>query len=53
MPDSEILNKVDIRLACLSIVRVEETVRMAVALFENKIPFQLSDAVEIVHMVKR
>ena len=34
-----------------SIVRIEETVRMAVALFDNKIPFQLSDAEEIVRMV--
>jgi hypothetical protein len=48
---SEVLNKWDIRLAGSSIVRVEETVRMAVALFENKIPFQLSDAEEIVRMV--
>jgi len=38
-------------LAGSSIVRVEETVRMAVAFYENKIPFELRDAVEIVRMV--
>lgn len=38
-------------LAGPSIVRVEETVRMAVALNENKIPFELRDADEIIHMV--
>jgi len=38
-------------LAGSSIVRVEETVRMAVALFENKITFALRDADEIVRMV--
>jgi hypothetical protein len=30
---------------------VEETVRMAVALYENHIPFELSDAEEIVNMI--
>ena len=34
-----------------SIVRVAETVRMAVALFDNKIPFELRDAEEIVRMI--
>lgn len=34
-----------------SFVRVAETVRMVVALFENKIPFELRDADEIVRMV--
>jgi len=38
-------------LAGSSIVRVEETVRMAVAFYENKIPFELQDADEIVRMV--
>jgi hypothetical protein len=38
-------------LAGSSIVRVEETVRMAVTLYENKIPFELRDAEEIVRMV--
>jgi hypothetical protein len=38
-------------LAGSSIVRVEETVRMAVALYENRIPFELRDAQEIVRMV--
>lgn len=40
-----------VRLAGSSIVRVEETARMSVALFENKIPFELSDSDEIVRMV--
>jgi hypothetical protein len=48
---SEAQNGWDVRLAGSSISRVEETVRMAVALFENKIPFQLSEAEEIVRMV--
>jgi len=48
---SEIPDKWAIRLAGSSIVRVEETVRMAVALFENHIPFQLNDMEEIVRMV--
>jgi hypothetical protein len=38
-------------LAGSSIVRVEETVRMAVAMYENEIPFELRDADEIVRMV--
>jgi hypothetical protein len=48
---SEVENNWALRLAGSSIFRVEETVRMAVALFDNKIPFQLSDAEEIVRMV--
>ena len=40
-----------VRLAGSSIVRVEETVRMAIALYENNIPFELSDAEQIVDMV--
>jgi hypothetical protein len=39
-------------LAGSSIVRVEETVRMALVLHENKIPFELTDEEEIVRMVK-
>ena len=39
------------RLAGSSIVRVEETVRMALVLHENKIPFELTDDEEIVRMV--
>ena len=38
-------------LAGSSLARVEETVRMAVALYENGIPFELRDAEEIVRMV--
>ena len=41
----------DIRLAGSSIGRVEETVRMAIALYENNIPFELSNAEEIVQMI--
>ena len=48
---SEVDNKWNIRLEGSSIGRVEETVRMAVALCENSIPFQLSDAEEIVRMI--
>jgi hypothetical protein len=48
---SEVKNKWDICLAGSSIGRVEETVRMAVALHGNKIPFRLRDAEEIVRMV--
>lgn len=48
---SEIENKWVLILEGSSIGRVEETVRMAVALFENKMPFQLRDAEEIVSMV--
>lgn len=40
-----------IRLAGSSIGRVEETVRMAVALYQNNIPFDLSDAEQIASMV--
>ena len=43
--------KWSIRLAGSGISRVEETVRMAVALYENNIPFELSDAEEIVNMI--
>jgi len=48
---SEAQNGWDLRLAGSSISRVEETARMVVALFENKISFQLSEAEEIVRMV--
>lgn len=48
---SEVDNIWGIQLAGSSIVRVEETVRMAVALHENNIPFKLRDADEIVRMV--
>ncbi len=48
---SEVDNKWGIWLAGSSIVRVEETVRMAFALHENNIPFILRDADEIVRMV--
>lgn len=41
-----------LRLAGSSRVRVAETVRMAVALAEKKIPFILSDANEILRMIK-
>jgi hypothetical protein len=40
-----------IRLAGSSIMRVEETARMAVALYQNNIPFELSDAEQIANMV--
>jgi hypothetical protein len=40
-----------VRLAGSSIGRVEETVRIAVALYENKIPFELTAAEEIVAIV--
>lgn len=48
---SENAGKWAVRLAGSSIVRVEETVRMAIALYENKIPFELSNAEQIVDMV--
>jgi len=48
---SEVLKKWDVSLAGSSIIRVEETVRMAVALYENGIPFQLIDMEEILNMV--
>ncbi|HBE43586.1 MAG TPA: hypothetical protein DDW27_20800 [Bacteroidales bacterium] len=48
---SETENKWKITLAGSSIGRVEETVRMAVALHDNKIPFELRDAEEILNMV--
>lgn len=48
---SEVQGKWNITLAGSSVGRVEETVRMAGALFENNIPFDLRDASEIVRMV--
>ena len=48
---SETENNWKITLAGSSIGRVEETVRMAVALHDNKIPFELRDAEEILRMV--
>jgi len=48
---SEQMNKWDFYLAGSSIIRVEETVRMAVALYENGIPFQLRDMEEVFNMV--
>lgn len=48
---SEKMNKWEVCLAGSSIIRVEETVRMAVALFENSIPFQLRDMEEILSMI--
>jgi len=48
---SEVDNEWGIWLAGSSIARVEETVKMAVALHENNISFKLSDADEIVRMV--
>ena len=48
---AEVQNKWNISLAGSSIERVEETVRMAVALFDKNIPFQLRDAEEILRMV--
>lgn len=48
---SEVKGEWSITLAGSSVGRVEETVRMAVALFENKIPFELRDSNEIVRMV--
>ena len=48
---SEVRNTWKVRLAGSSIGRVEETVRMAIALYENKIPFQLTDMEEIARMV--
>ena len=40
-----------LRLAGSSVVRVEETVRMAVALYKNNVPFILHEANEILNMV--
>lgn len=48
---SEMQGKWKVRLAGSSIVRVEETVKMAVALYDNGIPFELTDAEEILGMV--
>lgn len=48
---SDVQGKWKVRLAGSSIVRVEETVRMAVALYDSNIPFELSDAEEILRMV--
>lgn len=48
---SEVQGKWKVRLAGSSIVRVEETVKMAVALYNNSVPFELSDAENILPMV--
>ncbi len=48
---SDVQGKWKVRLAGSSIVRVEETVKMAVALYDKGIPFELSDAENIVRMV--
>lgn len=48
---SDVQGKWKIRLAGSSIVRVEETVKMAVVLYDNSVPFELSDAEEILRMV--
>lgn len=48
---SDIQGKWKVRLAGSSIVRVAETVKMAVALYDNGIPFELSDAENILRMV--
>ena len=48
---SQVQGKWNITLAGSSVGRIEETVRMAVALSDNKIPFDLRDANEIVRMV--
>jgi hypothetical protein len=48
---SEVQGHWNITLAGSSVVRVEETVRMAVALSDNKIHFEMRDANEIVRMV--
>jgi len=44
-------NRWSLRLAGSSVVRVEETVKMAVALYEKNIPFILDKAEAILHMV--
>lgn len=48
---SDVQSKWKVRLAGSSLVRVEETVRMAVALYDNSVPFELSDAEDILRMV--
>lgn len=48
---SENNGKWAIRLAGSSIMRVEETARMAIALYQNNVHFELSDADEIVRMI--
>ncbi len=48
---SNVQGKWKVRLAGSSIVRVEETVKMAVALYDNGVPFELSDAENILRMV--
>ncbi|TNF40214.1 MAG: hypothetical protein EP310_09300 [Bacteroidetes bacterium] len=48
---SDYSGKWKVRLAGSSVVRVEETVRMALALNKNNTPFQLSEAREIYNMV--
>lgn len=44
-------NRWSLRLAGSSVVRVEETVKMAVALYDKNIPFILDKAEAILHMV--
>ena len=48
---SEQMNNWEVSLAGSSIIRVEETARMAAALFENGISFHLRDMEEILNMV--
>lgn len=48
---SEVQGKWRVRLAGSSIVRVEETVKMTVTLYDNGVPFELSDAENILLMV--
>jgi hypothetical protein len=48
---SDMKGKWKVRLAGSSIVRVQETVKMAVALYDNNVPFELSDAENILRMV--
>lgn len=44
-------NRWSLRLAGSSVVRVEETVKMAIALYDKDIPFILDEAEAILHMV--
>jgi len=48
---SDMQGKWKVRLAGSSIVKVEETVKMAVALCDNGVPFELSDAGNMLRMV--
>jgi len=48
---SDIQDKWKVRLAGSSIVRVEETVKMAIALYDNGVPFELLDAENILRIV--